>query len=155
MNAPARAAALGALALCLSGCAFLSGQPSSHSGTDTLPAARPSVLIVITNPDSPAALRTTASLIASTARTGERVIILGEGGATLAASTAPPPPSVQAPAPPAPLGQQPTSFQRARYATALRQYKAAVQTAEATLRHLQQAELTAWALRVVASTPGT
>ncbi len=155
MRAPARtfsrrAAALGALLICLSGCGFLHGSRSAHSGTLTLPAARPAVLIVITNPDSPAAMRETGALIAATARTGEKVIILGDdAGATLAASTAPPPPAVRAPVAPSPLGPDPTSFQRARYATALSEYRAAVLRDRATLGELQQAELTAWATRVL------
>ncbi len=155
MRAPARtfsrrAAALGALLICLSGCGLLHGSRSAHSGTLTLPAARPAVLIVITNPDSPAAMRETGALIAATARTGEKVIILGDdAGATLAASTAPPPPAVRAPVAPSPLGPDPTSFQRARYATALSEYRAAVLRDRATLGELQQAELTAWATRVL------
>jgi outer membrane protein OmpA-like peptidoglycan-associated protein len=110
------------------------------------------VLIVITDPASATALRDTASLIAATARTGERVMILDDRtGATLAASTAPPPPSVQVPDSPAPLVQHATSFQQARYATAVSRYRAAVQHAGATLAGLQEAELSAWAARIVAS----
>lgn len=117
-----------------------------------MPEARPSVLIVITDPDSPAAMRATESLIAATARTGERVVILDDhAGTTLATSTAPAPPSVQVPAPPSPLPQHPTSFQKARYATAVRQYSIAVRHAGATLRQLQEAGLTAWAMRTAAS----
>lgn len=145
------AGALCALTLCLSGCGFLPAAQPARARTLTLPVARPAVLIVITDPDSPIAMRETASLIAATARTGERVVILGDHtGLTLAASTAPAPPSIQVTAPPAPLPQHPTSFQKARYATAVRQYSAAVQHAEAALRQLQKAELTAWAMRTVA-----
>lgn len=146
-----RAAALGALAACLSGCGFLSVPRPPNAGTVTLLAARPAMLIIITNPDSPAAMRETAALIASTARTGERVVILSDAGATLTTSVAPPPPAVRVPAKPAPLGPQPTSFQKARYAAALHQYTSAVRHAESTLSELERTELAAWASRTVAS----
>lgn len=149
---PCRAGALGALAVCLSSCGFLPTPHSPQVRALTLPKAPPSVLIVITNPNSPAAMRETASLVAASARSGERVVILDDHtGATLGTSTAPPPPSVQVPAPPAPLARDPTSYQSARYATAVSQYRATVQHAEATLRQRQQTELGTWAMRTVAS----
>jgi outer membrane protein OmpA-like peptidoglycan-associated protein len=159
MRAQVRAAsrhagALGPLALmlCLSSCGLLPRPHPAEARTLTLPEAHPSVLIVITDPDSPAAMRETASLIAATARAGERVVILDDhAGTALATSTAPAPPSVGVPAPPSPLPRHPTSFQKARYATAVRQYGVAVQRAEARLRQLQEARLTAWAARTAAS----
>ena len=145
------AATLSTLVLCLSSCGFLSVPPSPHDRTLTLPKARPSVLIVITDPDSPAAMRETAALIAATARTGENVVIVDDRtGTTLAASPAPAPPTVQIPAAPA-LPTQPTSFQRDRYMTALTQYGIALRRAEAMLGELTRAELAGWATHTVAS----
>ena len=141
----------GAFLLFLSSCGYLHAHQPGHVRRLTFPQDRPSVLIVITDPDSPTALRDTASLIAATARTGERVVILDDhAGTTLATATAPPPPSVQVTVPPAPLGQHVTSFQRARHATAVSQYLATVQQAGAALTELQEAELSAWAARTVA-----
>jgi outer membrane protein OmpA-like peptidoglycan-associated protein len=145
----ARAATLSAL-LCLSSCGFLSAPQAAHHGELTLPAPRPAVLIVITDPDSAAALKETTSLVAATARAGERVIILGDQtGATVATSTAPPPPAIPLPAPPAPLSPGSTKFQSARYATALRQYRAAVAKANAQVRQLQRSQLATWARTII------
>jgi outer membrane protein OmpA-like peptidoglycan-associated protein len=148
-----RAGALGVLTVCLSSCGLLP-KPHSPQGHPLPPpkAPAPAVLIIITNPNSPSAMRETASLLAASARTGEKVVLLDDHtGTTLATSTAPSPPSVQVPAPPAPLAQHPTSFQKARYASAVSQYKATVKQAEVTLRERQQTEFRTWATRTVAS----
>lgn len=145
-------ASAGALLICLSGCGYLSAPHPVSTGMLTLPTARSSVLMVITDPDSPTAMRETESLIVATARIGERLVILDDqDGATLATSTAPPPPSVAIPAPPAPLVSHPTSFEKARYYKVANQYKATVQRAEGRVRSLQQNELEAWGTRTVAS----
>ena len=70
--------------------------------------------------------------------------------ATLASSQAPNSPSSQVPAPPTPLPSHPTSFQRARYGQAVRQYQGVLLRAQATLRRRQQQELAAWAKSTVA-----
>jgi outer membrane protein OmpA-like peptidoglycan-associated protein len=145
-------ASVGALLVGLSGCGYLSAQHPVRADTLTLPTAHPSVLMVITDPDSPTAMRETESLIVATARTGERLVILDDqSGAILATSTAPPPPSVEIPAQPAPLASHPTSFEKALHDKASRQYKAIVQRAEVRVRALQQNELAAWGARTVAS----
>lgn len=145
------AATLIAIVLCLSSCGFLSPPTSPPDRTLSLPVAPYSELIVIADPDSPTAMDQTAALIAATARTGENAVIIDDHtGMTLAASPAMAPPTVRVPAPPAPP-TQPTSFQRDRYLTALRQYKLALGKAEARLGELQRAELTRWATRTVAS----
>lgn len=154
MKAQARVtlAAASALLACLSGCSYLSMRQPALTRTVRLPAAAPSVLIVITDPAWPTSIREAASVVASTARTAEKVFILNaHTGAILAVSTAPGPPAVQVPAPPAPPADHPTSFQTARYAGALRQYTTAVQHAKVTARELQQTELTAWAMRTIAN----
>ena len=109
--------------------------------------------MVITDPDSPTAMRETALLVVATARSGERLVILDDqSGAILATSIAPPPPSVALPAPPAALASHPTTFEGAGSNKATRQYKAIVQRAEARVRALQRAnELAAWGTRTVAS----
>ncbi len=145
-------ASAGVVLVCLSGCGYLSAPHPVHAATLTLPKAHPSVLMVITDPDSPTAMLETESLVAATARTGERLVILDDqSGAMLATSTAPPPPSVEIPAPPAPLASHPTSFEKARYDKAASQYKATVQRAEVTVRALQRSELAAWGTRIVAT----
>ena len=145
-------ASAGALLICLSGCGYLSAPHPVRAGMLTLPAAHPSVLMVITDPDSPTAMRETASLVVATARSGERLVILDDqSGAILATSIAPPPPSVALPAPPAALASHPTSFEKALYDKATRQYKAIVQRAEVRVRALQRNELAAWGTRTVAS----
>lgn len=145
-------ASVGAALVCLSGCGYLSAPHPVRSGALTLPTAHPSVLMVITDPDSPTAVRETASLVVATARSGERLVILDDQrGAILATSTAPPPPSVALPAPPAALASHPTSFEKARYHKAAGQYQIAVQRAEATASALQGNELARWGTRTVAS----
>lgn len=145
-------AGAGALLICLSGCGYLSAPHLARADGLTVPTAHPSVLVVITDPDSPSAMRETESLVVATARTGERLVILDDqSGAILATSTAPPPPSVAIPVPPAPLVSHPTSFEKARYDKAASQYKATVQRAEVRVRTLQQNELEAWGTRTVAS----
>jgi outer membrane protein OmpA-like peptidoglycan-associated protein len=154
VRAQAHLAAAGACALlaCLSGCGYLTATRPSAARTLTLPAAAPSVLIVITDPDSPTAMRETSSLVAATARTREKFVILDDHtGAVLATSTAPAPLAAQVPAPPASLPDHATSFQKARHDAAVRQYDTAVQDAEATAKARQQDELVAWARQTVAS----
>ena len=145
-------ASAGALLICLSGCGYLSAPHPVRTGMLTLPTARSSVLMVITDPDSPTAMRETASLIVATARIGERLVILDDqDGAILATSTAPPPPSVAIPAAPALLASHPTSFEKARYDKATSGYKATVQRAKVKARTLQRNELAAWSTRTVDS----
>jgi outer membrane protein OmpA-like peptidoglycan-associated protein len=111
----------------------------------TLPAARSSELIVITDQGTSTAMKTTAALLVGSARAGERVIIIGDrGGALLGSSTAPAPPSMQAPKPPAPLPADPTSFQKARYSQAAQQYQNELQQAQQSLRNRQHAQLVTW-----------
>ncbi len=151
MKAPARLIFLAStLILGISGCRF----PSSHlqqSRTLFLPVTPASVLIIITDPDSPSAMRATGALVAASARPGERVLILGSrGGAVLASSQAPTSPSLHVPAPPAPLSSHPTSFQKARHQQASRQYLDMMRHAQAVLLAEQHEELAVWARSTVA-----
>jgi outer membrane protein OmpA-like peptidoglycan-associated protein len=109
------------------------------------------VLALITDQGSSTAMKITSTLLSETARTGERVIILGERGrAVLASSTAPAPPSLRAPEPPTPLPADPTSFQKARYGQAVRHYQEELQRARQSLQNRQHAELVSWAQSVAA-----
>ena len=113
--------------------------------------SRASVLVIIGDEDSRAALRTTGALVAASARPREQVIILtSRGGAVLASSRAPVSPTLQVPAPPAPPPSHPTSFQEARYRQAVRQYQGVVRRTWATLRRQLQQELATWAKSTVA-----
>jgi outer membrane protein OmpA-like peptidoglycan-associated protein len=141
---------LGALVLGLSGCGFLPGHPQ---GTRTLsgPATRPSVLVIITNPASPTAMRATGALVIASARPREQVIILSSlGGTVLASSQAPGSPSIQVPAQPAPLPPHPTSFQEARHRQALQRYQDMTRHSRVTLLAEQEQELAAWARSLMA-----
>ena len=158
MTAPRAALAAGAagaaaLVVLLSGC----GLPlSAHAGTAptvSAPAARESVLIVVTDPDSAAMLKATAELVTATARAGERALVLSDrSGVVLATSLAPPPLTVRVSvAPPAPLPGHPTSFEQASHARAAQRYAGAVKQARALLTKRQRAELSAWATSIMAT----
>ncbi len=146
--------AAGALALAasLTSCGLLAKDSHAQAASAlTLPAVRPTELIVITDPETPSAMRTVGALLADTARAGEHVIVIDDrGGGLLASSVAPTPPNVEAPQPPATLPADPTSFQKARYTQANQQYQKALQQAWRALRYRQQAELTSWMESVVA-----
>jgi outer membrane protein OmpA-like peptidoglycan-associated protein len=116
-----------------------------------LPAAKTSVLVLLTDPDSQAAMRATGALAIASARPGEQLYILSDhSGATLASSQAPPSLSMPGPMPPTPLPPDPTSFQKARHSQAVRHYQIMLRTDLASLRRQQQAELTTWVKLVVA-----
>lgn len=138
------------LVLGISGCSF----PWNHlqrSRTFVLPVAPASVLIIITDPDSPSAMRATGALVAASARPGEQAVILNSrGGAILASSRAPTSHSLQVPSPPARLPSHPTSFQKARYQQALQLYRNRVRHARAAFMAKQHQELAIWARSMVA-----
>lgn len=123
--------------------------PVSRAGTApmlTLPAAGPSVLVVIADQRAPKAMTDTSTLLSDSVRTTERVIIIGDrGGVLLASSTAPLPPRIRAPQPPAPLPADPTSFQKARYSQAAQRYREELQRTRQSLRERQHVELVTWA----------
>lgn|SRR5216683_909653 len=139
---------LGALLVGISSCRFMPAGPSQGALMLTLPVPRASVLILITNPESPSAMRATGALVAGSARPREQVIIMNSlDGTVLASSRAP---SIQVPAPPASPPAHPTSFQRARYRQALQHYQSTVLRARSALRAIQRHEFTVWAKSVVA-----
>ena len=128
--------------------------PMTSTGTTrtlTLPAPSSSVLVIITDQGSSTGMKITGTLLEELARAGEHAIVLSDrGGAILASSTAPGPPSGQAPAPPAPLRGDPTTFQKARYRKAVQLYQQQLQRARQALRNRQQAQLDSWARNVAA-----
>jgi outer membrane protein OmpA-like peptidoglycan-associated protein len=142
--------ALGVLLAGISGCKVL---PQSHQqGTRDLrlAPAGPSVLVVITDPQSAAVMRATGALVEGTVRARERVIILSaRGGAPLAEGKAPPSPAVSVPDPPV-APQHPTSFQRASYNHAVATYRTTVARDRAELLSRQRGQLRAWAESLVA-----
>jgi len=140
-----------ALLLGISSCRFMPSEPSHGMRTIPLPPTRASVLVIIADPDSPSAMRATGALVAASARPGERVVILSsQGAATLASSKAPASPSLRVPGPPLSLPPHPTSFQKARYRQAVRQYQNMIIHARATLRRQQQQGLAKWARSLIA-----
>ena len=147
MSAPVRLLLMfGALLLGISSCRFMPVAELRAVHTLSVTASRASVLVIIVDEDSQAALRATGALVAASARPREQVIILtSRGGAVLASSRAPASPTLQVPAPPASPPSHPTSFQEARYRQAVRQYQGVVRHAWAALRRQQQQELAKWA----------
>jgi outer membrane protein OmpA-like peptidoglycan-associated protein len=142
--------ALGVLLAGISGCKVL---PQSHQqGTRNLrlAPASPSVLVVITDPQSAAVMRATGALVEGAVRGRERVIILStRGGAPLAEGKAPPSPTVSVPDPPV-APKHPTSFQRASYNHAVATYRTTVARDRAELLSRQRGQLRAWAESLVA-----
>ncbi len=133
------------LAVSLTSCGLVPVNKARAARMLTLPAARSSELIVITDQGTSTAMKTTDALLVDSARAGEHVIIIGDrGGALLGSSMAPAPPSMQAPEPPASLPADTTSFQKARYSQAAQQYQKELQQARQSLRIRQHAELTSW-----------
>ena len=141
---------LGVLLAGISGCKIL---PQSHpQGTRSLrlAPASPSVLVVMTDPQSATVMRATGALVEGTVRAGERVIILSaRGGAPLAEGKAPPSPAASVPDPPV-VPQHPTSFQRASYNHAVATYHTTVARDRAELLTRQRGHLRAWAESLVA-----
>jgi outer membrane protein OmpA-like peptidoglycan-associated protein len=141
---------LSALLLGVAGCRFPAGS-SSRMRTLVLPGQRAATLFILINHRSVAAMQATEAFAAESARPGERLVVLSaRGGAILASSVAPPAPSARIQAPPAPLGSDPTAFQKARHNQALRQYQNTVRRTWAALRVRQQEVLAAWARSTVA-----
>lgn len=141
---------LSALLLGVSGCGFPAGS-SSQMRTLVLPEPGASILFILINHRSVAAMQATEALAAESARAGERLVVLSaQSGAILASSVAPPAPSARIQAPPAPLGSDPTAFQKARHNQALNQYQNTVRRTWAALRIRQQEALAAWARSTVA-----
>ena len=115
----------------------------------TLPAARSSVLVIITDQGSSKAMKITGALLTDSARAGERAIIIGDrGDAVLGSSMAPAPPRMRAPEPPIPLPAHPTSFQKARYSQAAQRYQKELQQVRQLLQNRQHAELASWSQSV-------
>jgi outer membrane protein OmpA-like peptidoglycan-associated protein len=143
------AAVAAALTLGVAGCGLVSGSRSAAPLMLTLPAARPAVLVIITNQESSQAQRATRSLIIASPQDGERIVVLSDrDGAVLASSVAPPTLTTQVSGPPASLPADPTSFQEARYVQAMQKYQKTVRQAKQALRERQQQRLTSWALSV-------
>ena len=141
---------LGVLLAGISGCKIL---PQSHpQGTWSLrlAPASPSVLVVITDPQSATVMRAMGALVEGTVRAGERVIILSaSGGAPLAEGKAPPSPATSVPDPPV-APRHPTSFQRASYNHAVATYRTTVARDRAALPSRQRGQLRAWAESLIA-----
>ena len=141
-----RAAGVMVLAGCVTGCGLVPVTRAGTVRTVTLPAARSSVLIIIIDQGSSMAMKITGTLVGESARAGERVIILGDrGGTVLASSAAPAQPSQRAPKPPAPLPGHPTSFQKARHRKAVYSYQEELRQARQSLQDRQHAALVSWA----------
>jgi outer membrane protein OmpA-like peptidoglycan-associated protein len=135
-----------ALVLAVSGCKVMALGAQPVTQQVSLPRARPSLLEVLTGNDSPSALAALRALMRATVRAGERILILDDhSGAVLASSSAPASPSISVAGRPAPLPAGATSFQKSRFQRAVRQYRAGLRSARATLQRRQQEKLTAWA----------
>jgi outer membrane protein OmpA-like peptidoglycan-associated protein len=126
------------------------GRPQGMRMLD-LPDPGASVLVIITDQDSPSAMRATGALVERSARSGERIVILSaQSGAILVSSQAPSAPGQQVSAPPAPLAPHSTSFQKARHAQAIQNYQSMLLLDRAALQRQEQEMVTAWAKSIVA-----
>jgi len=115
------AAVLVAVSLC--GCGAFQ-MPRVAGGWVTPHRDPPSVLAVVLNVRSQAALATFRGLVTATARTGEHLIVLSAAnGASLGTFAAPVMPRVAGPAWPAPLRPGATAFERASYRNAVTRAK--------------------------------
>ena len=129
-----------------------SGSANPQGVPVTLRAAEgnPSALIVIADAASPGMQTQLSSLVAATARPGERLMILAADGGSLLSSSAPEPPTTIVPQSPAPLPSGATSYQKAGYEQAVADYKVKLETARAGLRQRQQQEIATWAAAAAA-----
>ena len=109
------------------------------------PSGNPSALTVISDFASPSAQTQLSSLVTATARPSERLQILSASGGSLSTSSAPQPPAMLGPWPPATLPAGATAYEKARYEQAVAEYEANLKTAQETLLHEQQQELATWA----------
>ena len=135
-----------AFALFMAGCRITAASPHVPGQQFTLPAVSTSVLIVVTDRDSPSAIAGMGRLIPATARPGERIFIMDDrGGAVLASAVAPPPPATPILAPPRPLPPGATEFQQSLHDRALRTYRDRVTRALARLQTLEAKRLQVWA----------
>jgi outer membrane protein OmpA-like peptidoglycan-associated protein len=109
------------------------------------------VLTVIVNPSEPGVAHQVRALLAATARPRERAFVIdGSSSAVLASATAPPPPALRVPGPPAALPDHATSFQQARYRRAVAAYQSMLRHDRAELRLMQRHALTVWAASLAA-----
>ena len=134
------------LVLSATGCQLVTVSPRGPGQRITLPAAAPSVLIAVTDRDSPSAVAGMARLILAAVRPGERIFIMDDrGGAVLASAAAPPPPAITIQGPPSPLAEGATDFQKSLHSRALRAYRSRIARAVVQLRALEELRLAAWA----------
>lgn len=147
--------ALVAVSLC--GCgAFQVLQPQAAAGWVTPHRDPPSVLAVVLNPRSQAALATFRGLVTATARTGEHLIVLSAAdGASLGTFAAPATPAIAGPAWPAPLRPGATAFQRAGYRKAVTRANGVLRRDEVLLQRREQQALLAWVDEAVTASVST
>jgi len=142
--------ALGVVLAGISGCKVLPQSHQQGARNLRLDPARPSVLVVITDPESAAVMRAMGALVEGTVRASGRVIILSaRGGTLLASGKAPGSPTMSVADPPV-VPEHPTTFQRARYEHAVEKYRTMVSRDRAALLSRQQARLRAWTAALVA-----
>jgi hypothetical protein len=143
-----------ALALGMSGCALAHGQKPP---TVTMALARPEAcaLVVIFDRDSATARSEFRSLVTTTARAGEHLIVIdADTGRELGSFLAPPGPVMVTPTPPPPLPHDPTSFLRHKHGEAVAAYEANVRRDQAMLRASARRRLASWAAMVVSRVEG-
>jgi hypothetical protein len=161
---PARAGILFGAALAVLGvmcalgatsCTFLHSR-AQRTVTLSLPRPRPSALIIVLFRGTATIVRTEfRTMVGATARPGEHLIVIdGNSGRELGSFIAPSSPSAKAPAPPAPLGKDPTMFQRGQYQKSAAAYQAMTRAYVARLRTREREWLSAWAATVLVKVTG-
>lgn len=140
---------LALLAAGVAGCSLV--RPPRRTGQVLTIKRQPaSLLVLILGSTSAQARAVFSNAVAATARTGERLIVLGASGSTLGEYLAPLPPSMAGPRFPIPLGGNATPFQRARYEKSRASAVAAVLRDKRLLQVRQRQLLLAWADHAVA-----
>jgi outer membrane protein OmpA-like peptidoglycan-associated protein len=151
LQAPARLLAVLGILLTVASCQLVRQGQRAAERMLSVPAVPPSALLIITDPDSASAMREAGALIDASARPGEWVFVISiRGGAVLASSQAPQPPTARVPVAPAPPAHA-TSFEEARYRQARQYYQSNLLAARAALQRQERQQLTAWATSTVAA----
>lgn len=141
----------GLLTLSASGCSVLRGQ-AQQTAVSCPPPVKASALEILFDRDSPSARAELGTLVRSTARAGEFLLVIdADSGRPLGSFTAPTATGGRSPLPPAPLPADPTSYQRAKHSKAVAVYHAAMCRERSRQSAREHTQVAGWAARVAAS----
>ncbi len=142
------AAAVAVTLAAVSGCNLLPARPRSDGKRIGPPGQPSAVLAVVLAATSAAARADFRDLVASTARPGERLLVLSAAtGTAIGSYTAPAAPQMTGPAFPAALPPDASQFQRAQYSQRTHAAELVAARDERALAATQQHQLANWASR--------